>query len=153
MFDRILCAVDLEPGSEDVIRCAGRIAERCEGTLRVVFVADSALLNLKGSVGRLELPEEQAAAIEQVSLLLREKAAVLLKNLCDALKTDVEPMVLEGSPVASRILEHVESWGADLLVVGSHGRRRLKRLLVGSVCNRLVHSANVPVLVVKTKEA
>ena len=57
-----------------------------------------------------------------------------------------------GSP-ASTIAEMARQEGADLIVVGSHGRAGLDRLILGSVAERVVRLASGPVLVVKSAEA
>jgi nucleotide-binding universal stress UspA family protein len=59
----------------------------------------------------------------------------------------VEPSVRFGDP-ARQILNEVESWGADLLVIGSRGRSGLERLLVGSVSTEVIGGAGVNVLIV-----
>ncbi|MBY0525352.1 MAG: universal stress protein [Gemmataceae bacterium] len=60
----------------------------------------------------------------------------------------VEPRVEEGNPV-TRILETAEEIGCDLIVMGTHGRTGLTRLLMGSVADRVVRKAPCPVLTVK----
>jgi nucleotide-binding universal stress UspA family protein len=56
---------------------------------------------------------------------------------------------LSTGDAASMLLRESETQGADLLVVGSLGRGRMARLLVGSVADKLVRTARVPVLVVR----
>ena len=56
--------------------------------------------------------------------------------------------VLFGSP-ESRIVETAEEFGADLIIVGSHGYSRWERLLLGSVSQSVVHHAPCSVLVVR----
>jgi nucleotide-binding universal stress UspA family protein len=72
----------------------------------------------------------------------------LLRRAAEQLGGAAEPLVLEGSPVAS-IVRAVEEHGADLLVVGTHGRTGLARLLMGSVAERLMEQAPCSVLVVR----
>jgi nucleotide-binding universal stress UspA family protein len=60
----------------------------------------------------------------------------------------VEYVLNQGDP-AQAILRAVEEHGGDLIVMGSHGRRGLRRLLMGSVAEQVVRAARCPVLVVK----
>jgi nucleotide-binding universal stress UspA family protein len=57
--------------------------------------------------------------------------------------------ILSTGDAARMLLAEAEGRGADLLIVGSLGRGRMARLLVGSVADKLVRMANVPVLVVR----
>jgi len=61
----------------------------------------------------------------------------------------VEVHVRDGLP-AEEIVELAEDQGVDLIVVGTHGRRGLERLLMGSVAEQIVRKAPCPVLTVKT---
>jgi nucleotide-binding universal stress UspA family protein len=54
-----------------------------------------------------------------------------------------------GQVVSDAILEQAKKFGADLIVMGTHGRRGLNRLLLGSDAERVLRSAQVPVLLVK----
>ena len=57
--------------------------------------------------------------------------------------------VVEGHAIYRGILETAESVGADLVVMGSHGRRGLEKLVLGSVTAQVLSHAHLPVLVVR----
>jgi nucleotide-binding universal stress UspA family protein len=59
----------------------------------------------------------------------------------------VETKVVVGTPVAAEILELARSVHADLIAMGTHGRRGLQRLVLGSVADKIVRASDVPVLV------
>jgi nucleotide-binding universal stress UspA family protein len=61
---------------------------------------------------------------------------------------DAEPLVEEGAPVWHRIVEVARERGADLVVLGSHGRSGLRYLLLGSVATAVSQHAGRPVLIV-----
>lgn len=61
----------------------------------------------------------------------------------------VKVALLEGDPIAELLAEAVRS-GADLIVIGSHGRRGLQRLLLGSIAEYVVRHSPIPVLVVRS---
>lgn len=66
-------------------------------------------------------------------------------------KVTIETDVLSGSPKLL-IIEEAENWGADLIVVGSHGYGFFERMLIGSVSDTILHHAPCSVLVVKVKD-
>jgi nucleotide-binding universal stress UspA family protein len=55
--------------------------------------------------------------------------------------------VVVGGPVAAEILELARTSGADMIAMGTHGRRGLERLLLGSVADKVVRGSDTPVLV------
>jgi nucleotide-binding universal stress UspA family protein len=76
------------------------------------------------------LDQEQKHAAHAVSTALRELNS-------GAPQLSVTSVVLEGSP-STRIIEEAERWGADLIMLGSHGHGAAMRMLLGSVSHRVV---------------
>jgi nucleotide-binding universal stress UspA family protein len=73
-----------------------------------------------------------------------------LAPLADRLRAhglNAETKVVVGAPVAAEILELARSERADLIAMGTHGRRGLERLVLGSVADKIVRASDVPVLV------
>ena len=68
-----------------------------------------------------------------------------------ALKENLSTRVLSGSP-EQMVVEEAEDWGADLIVVGSHGYGFWERMFLGSVSNAIVHHAPCSVLVVRKSD-
>jgi nucleotide-binding universal stress UspA family protein len=64
----------------------------------------------------------------------------------------VETAVLEGSP-SREIVRYAEAQDCDLVVMGTHGRGGIDRLLLGSVAERVVRASEVPVLTVRVGQA
>ncbi len=62
----------------------------------------------------------------------------------------VTTAVLDGHP-AEELGGYAESHGVDLIVIGSHGRKGLDRLLIGSVADKIIRGAKVPVLVIRSE--
>ena len=77
-----------------------------------------------------------------------EQAAQKIENHFSGLKENLTTTVLIGSP-EREIVEEAEKWGADLIVVGSHGYGFWERMFLGSVSNAVVHHAPCSVLVVR----
>jgi nucleotide-binding universal stress UspA family protein len=124
----ILLATDGSPYSEAAARVAGHLAKQAGLPISVVSVVTSSH------------SEERRKAAEQAVAGKVER----LKGL----GLQVEGRVVEGRPDEA-IVKAAEEAGADLIVVGSHGRTGLKRILLGSVAERVIGNANCPVLVVK----
>jgi nucleotide-binding universal stress UspA family protein len=66
-------------------------------------------------------------------------------------RAQVERIVTEGSP-AKTIVEHAVETDCDLILMGTHGRGGIDRLLLGSVAERVVRSSRVPVLTVRVND-
>ncbi|MBX3419489.1 MAG: universal stress protein [Pirellulaceae bacterium] len=138
-FQRILCPVDLSGFSEQAIRVASSIARADGGTLHFLYVAMP------------ELPLSAAGAVPDVNAHLKMEEAKL--QLIRPVNGEV-PFVnhfIRGEPVQV-IVDFVKEHGIDLVVMPTHGRTGLLRLLMGSVTEKVVRLAPCPVLVVKSPE-
>ena len=90
---------------------------------------------------------------EQFEGAVRDSASTLVENAVTKLKSKGTPLriscaVLEGSP-REMIVEEADRWGADLIVLGSHGYRAWERFLLGSVSQAVVSHAKCSVEVVR----
>jgi nucleotide-binding universal stress UspA family protein len=65
--------------------------------------------------------------------------------------SETELLETEGKRVASVIDDDAKRWPADLIVIGTHGRSGISRLLLGSVAEGVVRGASVPVLLVRAE--
>ena len=93
-------------------------------------------------------PGQQTGGHTYRSVRIDEKT---LEELAEGLRADgveVETDTVVGEP-AARILEEAERRGVDMIVTGTHGRRGLSHLILGSVAERVVRESRVPVLVAK----
>lgn len=140
-LDKVLLATDLSAASAAATDEAFALAQRLGATLLVVSVIDPGSLRLPG--GRW------AERVDQVRAR-RDAAAEQLMERGRALGVAVESLVWVGDPGES-IVEAAEAEGADLILVGSHGRSGVGRALLGSVSDYVVRHANCPVLVVRQR--
>jgi nucleotide-binding universal stress UspA family protein len=92
--------------------------------------------------------EEMETIAEEHSRTAVDNAAGRLHSSASTLR--VTKAVVVGHPV-QKILDRAETWGADLIVVGSHGYRGLKRLLLGSVSQNVASHAICSVEIVRRK--
>ena len=99
-----------------------------------------------------DLPAE--AGWENVTEALHsegESALAAVESRADDRDVPVESETLEGSP-AREILEYAEAANCDVVVMGTHGRTGVDRLLLGSVAERVVRSSPVPVVTIRVTE-
>jgi nucleotide-binding universal stress UspA family protein len=142
---KILVAVDLSEPSKEVIEAAGRLAAAVNGGIELVHVREPFVYALAGQYG--PLPEQEQALLKWIDRTLA--------NLSDELSRARIPCVttsLEGSP-AREIVAHAEKIGADLIVIGTHGRSGISHAVLGSVAERVVQKARRPVLTVPTSRS
>jgi len=137
-WQRILLATD---GSEYSRKAAERaliLAQELGGTLKIVSV-----LEISSHIYAVapELAEEK--------IKLPRKNAQEAKDLAVSRGIIAEDFVREAESADEPIIELARSANIDLIVMGSHGRTGLKRLLMGSVTERVIGNAPCPVLVVK----
>ena len=137
---KILLATDLSAASELATDWAFDLARKLRSTLLIVSVIDAGEQRLSG-------PAPFTQRVDQIRSR-REDAAQEVVSRGQRLGIPVEFLVWEGEPGPS-IVEAALSEEADLVLVGSHGRGALGRLLMGSVSAHVVAHAPCPVLVVR----
>jgi len=80
---------------------------------------------------------------------------IVAKAEAQARRSGIKPesVILEsfGGRAADFIVQQAKKWGADIIVLGTHGRRGVKRLVMGSDAEQVVRTAPVPVLLVRAK--
>jgi len=134
---RILVGYDGSKESEKALDLAADLAKASGGSLVVEHVV---------SVGA----EAYAAGAVDMEAIEAAVGAMLDAAVERARASGVAATkVLAHGEVAPTILREAEQRGVDLIVVGSLGRSRMARVLMGSVADKLVHAAAVPVLVVR----
>ena len=82
---------------------------------------------------------------------LREQGTQALRDLAEPYRQKgvrIETLMMHGVPHKA-ILDRAEEWGADCIVMGTHGRTGFERALAGSVSERVVRLASCPVLVTR----
>lgn len=141
---RILVPVDFTPESQVPVAYAVALAQRVDATIVLVHVAVF-------DPGWTEVlpPDASPATLEEARERRLGTAAERLRQHGAALGgVPHESLVVEGDAVEA-IVSLAREQACDLIVVGSHGRRGLKRALLGSVAERVVRHAPVPVLVAR----
>lgn len=95
-----------------------------------------------------EYYQQMADAAERQAGHFSASGAALIRDKILDVDLDITIEIMKGPP-EKQIVELAEEWGADLIVVGSHGRGFWKRAWLGSVSDAVVHRAHCSVLVVR----
>ena len=139
---KAVVAVDGSHVSMNAVRAFLRLAEESitPPQVRLVAVADYA--DVPGSLG--------TAPADAPDLLAEEAATALAMaaELCSKLDGRVQEIILHGH-VTEQILAYAGQFGADLIVVGTHGRKGVRRAVLGSTCESILRNAAIPVLAVR----
>ena len=148
MYKRILIAIDGSDTSDRALREAIGLAKDQQAMLRIVYAIDEISINTEPEFVN---PEDIAAIWAKSGIEILDKA----KNLAHTEGIHAETRLIEidelGVWIAGAILEDAKTWSADLVVAGTHGRRGLTHLFLGSVAEDIVRHCPVPVLLVRTR--
>jgi len=145
MFKHILIPVDGSETSMKAVTKAAELAKVFESSVTLVYVVDPYPFTGVGADFAYGQAQYLSAATTEANVSLdAAKAAALQAGIAN-----VATQVSEGHAIHDAIVRAVESSGADLIVMGTHGRRGLERLVLGSVTQRVLGVAPVPVLVVR----
>ena len=147
MFKNILIPTDGSRGVEKAVECATAIAENFASTVHILYVVESNNI-LIGYDQDMANQVQVQSAVESMYQFGEDAVGKIAKQLAEAGIKNVSTEVRDGSP-AEVILQYIKGKGIDLIVMGTHGRRGLNRLLLGSVADEVVHRATVPVMTVR----
>ncbi|MET0519084.1 MAG: universal stress protein [Burkholderiaceae bacterium] len=147
MYQRILVPYDDSPTSRRGLDEATRLAKSSGGRVRILHLID----DLSYASGF----ETGAIYASDVLPVIRKAGAEILERArarVAAAQVEVDTLLLEnpGSRLAERVLDQAQLWQADLIVIGTHGRRGVARFLMGSDAEQILRLAPVPVLLVRS---
>ena len=149
MFDRILVPTDGSKTSGKAVLQAIALAELTHGRIRLIHVVGDVLSALGGEAAMVCSDEIYTAVTAAGNRLLADASAIV-----ETRRIPVDTVLCE--PSAARLSDEIEaaskSWGANLIVIGSHGRRGVHRLFLGSDAEQIMRVASVPVLLVRDTE-
>jgi nucleotide-binding universal stress UspA family protein len=141
MYEQILHPTDGSTGSAHVTLQAIDLAEQYGATIHAINVVDSDVTSLLTDIGSDNEDLEKRG----------QKAVESVEQMAEAHSVAVETAVLSGDP-AGTILDYAGEVDADLVIAGTHGRSGVKRQVLGSVAERLVRHATMPVMTVQLPE-
>jgi nucleotide-binding universal stress UspA family protein len=143
----ILVATDFGEPADAALTYGRELARTYGATLHVLHVVDDVYLRMGGDAYVAVLPD------------LQRDAEIAAKERLDAMLVDNDPkplpvkkVTLTSAATASAIIDYAKANNIDLIVTGTHGRRAVAHLLMGSVAERVVRTAPCPVLTVRHPE-
>ncbi len=141
MFKKILFPVDFSEVSTTIVPVVREMAVRFDATVHVLFVA-----RVFEHLGSIYVPHPSIKTIQA------ELAEGAQRKLNEFLQEHFQGMTVQGRVAsgdpAEEILKYAASEAVDLIVMGTHGRKGFERIVFGSVAERVVKGAAVPVLTV-----
>jgi len=145
MYKRILVPFDGSPTAKLGLAEAIKLAKEQGATLRIVHIVNEWLA---------VSPDASGADLGPVIEGLRAAGEAILDEAQEAARAahvDAQTVLVEemGDPAGVQIVRQASEWPADLVVCGTHGRRGVRRLLLGSDAEYVVRHSPVPVLSVR----
>jgi nucleotide-binding universal stress UspA family protein len=145
-YRRILVPVDGSHTSKKALVAALELARERSATVRVIHAIDELAL----AVG----PEHSGKVMKAA----REEGQKALDDAYETVKSagidgDTHLMETPGKRLGEAVADEAAAWKADLVVIGTHGRHGLSRILLGSGAESVIRLATVPVLVVRAGDA
>ncbi len=145
MFKRILVPVDGSTTSNLGIGAAIRLAKDQKARIRLIHIVDELVL--------MSTPEAGVVLGEAIDMLRQSGKAILEKAVSRVRRGGLvaESLMVEsiGGRAADLIVRDAKKWKADIIVIGTHGRRGIKRMVMGSDAEEVVRSTSIPVMLVR----
>jgi nucleotide-binding universal stress UspA family protein len=148
MYQRILVPVDGSETANRALRTAVALAGEQSAALRIVHVSEETPVYVSMDT----LPYPPADLMEA---LRKEGERILAEAVASArngkIEADGKLLVIDhaGQRISDAVEQEAENWHADLIVIGTHGRRGFRRLLLGSVAENLIRISASPVLLIR----
>jgi len=143
LFDKILTAVDFSENSDCAFEYALTLATKFDAELTIMHVVNEPV-DLRG----FYVPH---ISFEQLEKEIEDGAAKMMKEFCSgrlASFSNYQTSIVTGVPY-EEIIRKADEVGASLIVLGTHGRTGLDHLIFGSTAERVVRSANCPVMTIR----
>jgi nucleotide-binding universal stress UspA family protein len=145
MYQRIMVAVDGSETSQYGLQEAINLAKDQQARFAIAHVIDIVVV-----FGAGQFPGVYIEATRELARNTIEHARKTAQAAGIEPEIQSPEIVTSGYHVGDKIAELARDWKADLLVVGTHGRRGVSRLLLGSVAERIVRMAPCPLLLVRS---
>ncbi|MCB9435074.1 MAG: universal stress protein [Ardenticatenaceae bacterium] len=148
MFKELLVPLDGSVLAEKVLPLAQELAAKFDSHVTLLRVVEPIFLPTTGNDALNT--RFVVSMMEESAIQTREYLARLEADMAD--KTAVSTITREGSPAAETILDVAEEVGADTIIMSTHGRGGLSRLVYGSVASKLLSQSPVPIFLVRAEE-
>jgi nucleotide-binding universal stress UspA family protein len=145
-FKRILVPVDGSDTSKKALAAALELARDSSGCVRLLHAVDE-LAYLTG----FEYSNDVVKIAQQAAAKVLEDATAMAKTA--GIPSDTELIEFPGQRLGETVADAARKWNADLIVVGTHGRRGLGRVILGSGAEQIIRVAPIPVLTIRGEES
>jgi nucleotide-binding universal stress UspA family protein len=145
-YSKILCPLDFEPNSADALAHAAALAMNSGATLYLMHIVQINPLTVQGAAEGFAAKDLYDTQVAHA----RDRLEQCSQNIPPGVKRE---LVVEIGEPGNLISAAQQRLGADLVVMGTHGRRGLRHLVLGSVAERVVRESSVPVLTVRAAAA
>ena len=148
MYKKILVPVDGSEPANLGLNEAIQLAKDQGGTIRLVHIVNELILLS---------PDAYSANVGSILEMLRHDGETVLGKAEAAVRStgvEVEAVLIEtmeGGQAGTHIVQQASEWPADLIVCGTHGRRGVRRIVLGSDAEYILRNAPVPVLLVRSR--
>lgn len=152
MYKRILVAFDGSEPSQRALAEAMKLAKEAHAALHVLHIVDEFLVSSTPDASYMSTAyyADAIQALQASGRQILERATQAAAAEGIAIETTLEETI--GSRVADLIVAKAKEWQADLIVMGTHGRRGLRRIVLGSDAEWVLRSTPIPVLFVRAPE-
>jgi nucleotide-binding universal stress UspA family protein len=146
MYNRILVAVDGSETSNLALKEAIKLAKDQHAALRFVHVVDVSLIYI--DLGAPYVLQYQKA-LQATGQKVIDNCSAIVRDA--GIEFDTTSIVVDtiGQHVYDAIEEEAKRWQADLIVIGTHGRRGIRRFLLGSIAEGVARVTSKPVLLIR----
>ena len=156
MFETILVPLDGSGLAEEALSVADELKSKFSSRVILLRSVESASHHLVQAPGVFESPAAAVANVELIQKMTQAEQSEARAYL-EAVRTrlgggsEVEALIVEGE-AADAIVDTADEHHASLIVMSSHGRGGLGRLVFGSVADAVLHRSHVPVLLIRLEE-
>ncbi|MBI5277168.1 MAG: universal stress protein [Burkholderiales bacterium] len=142
MYKKILVAVDGSATSNKALVAALQLAREIQARVRITHLVDEiAFLSGVEYTGELmRLAKDRGVRVLELALDIAKSSGV---------EADTALLEDPGQRLGDAVAAEAARWGADLIVTGTHGRRGIGRVMLGSGADQVIRSSPVPVLVIR----
>ena len=149
MYKRIAVAVDGSATSDTALNEAIKLSGEMDAKLLLLHVCEEPpMMWQPDGLGVVPLQDITKAIIQAADALLDNCKIRAAKQ---GIAAETQLVESAGGRLGGVISEKAQEWQADLLVVGTHGRKGIEHLLMGSVAEGVIRTASMPVLLVRAK--
>jgi nucleotide-binding universal stress UspA family protein len=147
MYKHILVAVDGSEISNSALHESIKLAKEQQAALRLIHVVDGSPVYMVAETP-YPIPDFEKAMRESGQTILSTSEKVALAAGIKP-ETKLAVIVTPTRRICDVIAEEANSWPADLIVIGTHGRRGFSHLLLGSVAEGVIRLATKPILIIR----